>query len=103
MTALSPMVTPGSTVTFAPIQTFSPMWTGNEYFYGLDSFFEYIDSERRKIQFRVMKARYTGKTRCPECGGSRLRKEALYVRVSDCTLAELEPKHDDALLVFIKE
>lgn len=41
------------------------LWTGNEYFYGLDSFFEYIDSERRKIQFRVMKARYTGKTRCP--------------------------------------
>ena len=55
------------------------LWRGNEYFHGLDDFFAYIDSERRKIQFRVMKARYTGKTRCPECGGSRLRKEALYL------------------------
>ena len=79
------------------------LWTGNEYFYGLDSFFEYIDSERRKIQFRVMKARYTGKTRCPECGGSRLRKEALYVRVSDCTIADLVTMNVDALLVFFKE
>ena len=79
------------------------LWTGNEYFYGLDSFFEYIDSERRKIQFRVMKARYTGKTRCPECGGSRLRKEALYVRVSDRTIADLVTMNVDALLVFFKE
>ena len=38
------------------------LWRGNEYFHGLDDFFAYIDSERRKIQFRVMKARYTGKT-----------------------------------------
>ena len=79
------------------------LWTGNEYFYGLDSFFEYIDSERRKIQFRVMKARYTGKTRCPECGGSRLRKEALYVRVSDRTIADLVTMNVDAPLVFFKE
>ena len=53
------------------------LWRGNEYFHGLDDFFAYIDSERRKIQFRVMKARYTGKTTCPESGGSRLRREAL--------------------------
>ena len=50
---------------------------------------EYIDSERRKIQFRVMKARYTGKTVCPDCGGSRLRKEALYVRIGGKTIADL--------------
>ena len=79
------------------------LWTGNEYFYGLDSFFEYIDSERRKIQFRVMKARYTGKTRCPECGGSRLRKEALYVRVGGRTIADLVTMNVDALLAFFKE
>jgi len=52
------------------------LWRGNEYFHGLDDFFAYIDSERRKIQFRVMKARYTGKTTCPECGGSRPRRGA---------------------------
>ena len=66
------------------------LWRGNDYFHGLDDFFAYIDSERRKIQFRVMKARYTGKTTCPECGGSRLRKEAQYVRVGGKTIADLE-------------
>ena len=65
------------------------LWRGNEYFHGLNDFFAYIDSERRRIQFRVMKARYTGKTVCPDCGGSRLRKEALYVRIGGKTIADL--------------
>ena len=76
------------------------LWRGNEYFHGLDEFFEYIDSERRKIQFRVMKARYTGKTTCPECGGSRLRKEALYVKVGGRNIAELVRMTVDELITF---
>ncbi|MBR6758783.1 MAG: excinuclease ABC subunit UvrA [Alistipes sp.] len=76
------------------------LWRGNEYFHGLNAFFEYIDSERRKIQFRVMKARYTGKTRCPECGGSRLRKEALYVKVGGKNIAELVTMTADELIRF---
>ena len=76
------------------------LWRGNEYFHGLDEFFEYIDSERRKIQYRVMKARYTGKTACPECGGSRLRKEALYVRVGGKTIADLVAMPVDSLIAF---
>lgn len=76
------------------------LWRGNEYFHGLDEFFSYIDSERRKIQFRVMKARYTGKTACPECGGSRLRQEALYVRVGGKTIAELVTMPVDELIGF---
>ena len=76
------------------------LWRGNEYFHGLDEFFEYIDSERRKIQFRVMKARYTGKTVCPECGGSRLRREALYVRVGDRTIAQIVAMPVDELIPF---
>ena len=76
------------------------LWRGNEYFHGLDEFFEYIDSERRKIQFRVMKARYTGKTRCPECGGSRLRREALYVKVGGKTVADLVVMPVDELIAF---
>ena len=76
------------------------LWRGNEYFHGLDDFFAYIDSERRKIQFRVMKARYTGKTACPECGGSRLRKEALYVRVGGKTIADLVAMPVDSLIAF---
>ena len=76
------------------------LWRGNEYFHGLDDFFAYIDSERRKIQFRVMKARYTGKTLCPECGGSRLRQEALYVRVGGRNIAELVAMPVDELIAF---
>ncbi|MDE7122983.1 MAG: excinuclease ABC subunit UvrA, partial [Alistipes sp.] len=76
------------------------LWRGNEYFHGLDDFFAYIDSERRKIQFRVMKARYTGKTLCPDCGGSRLRREALYVKVGERTIADLVAMPVDRLIVF---
>ena len=76
------------------------LWRGNEWFDGLDDFFRYIDKERYKIQFRVMKARYTGKTRCPECGGCRLRKEALYVRVGDKNLAEIVAMPVDRLIEF---
>ncbi len=79
------------------------LWKGNEYFHGLDDFFAYIDSKRHEIQFRVMKSRYTGKTRCPECNGSRLRKEALYVRVGDKTIADLVVMPIDDLLVFFRE
>ncbi len=76
------------------------LWRGNEHFSGLNEFFQYIDSERRKIQFRVMKARYMGKTTCPECGGSRLRKEALYVKVGGKNIAELVTMNVDSLIDF---
>ncbi len=76
------------------------LWRGNEFFHGLDEFFQYIDGERYKIQFRVMKARYTGKTLCSECGGSRLRQEALYVRVGGRTIADLVTMTVDELVDF---
>ena len=76
------------------------LWRGNEYFHGLNEFFQYIDSERRKIQYRVMKARYTGKTTCPECGGSRLRKEALYVQVGGKSIADIVRMTVDELISF---
>ncbi|MBQ7856931.1 MAG: excinuclease ABC subunit UvrA [Alistipes sp.] len=76
------------------------LWRGNEYFEGLDSFFNYLDSERRKIQFRVLKARYTGKTTCPVCNGSRLRKEALYVKVGGRSIDELVAMTVDELIEF---
>ncbi len=76
------------------------LWTGNEYFDGLNEFFRYLESEKRKIQFRVMKARYTGKTICPECSGSRLRKEALYVKVAGYSIADLVLMSIDKLIEF---
>ncbi|MFR9620284.1 MAG: excinuclease ABC subunit UvrA [Rikenellaceae bacterium] len=65
------------------------LWSGNQYFEGLNGFFAYLESERRKIQYRVLKARYTGKTICTECGGSRLRREATYVKVGGYSISDL--------------
>lgn len=76
------------------------LWSGNQYFEGLDSFFAYLESERRKIQYRVMKARYTGKTICPECGGSRLKREALYIKFGGKNIADLISISVDELMAF---
>lgn len=65
------------------------LWSGNEFFHGLDEFFKMLEKERYKVQYRVMLSRFTGKTLCPECEGSRLRKEALWVKVGGCNIAEL--------------
>jgi len=65
------------------------LWKGNKYFYGLDRFFQHLEEKKYKIQYRVLLSRYRGKTICPECKGSRLRKEAAYVKVSGNTIQEL--------------
>lgn len=65
------------------------LWKGNRYFTGLNKFFEYLEEQRYKIQFRVMLSRFSGKTTCPECNGSRLKKEATYVKVGGKTITEL--------------
>ena len=58
------------------------VWTGNRYFEGLNRFFKSLEEQLYKIQYRVMLARYRGKTLCPECHGTRLRKEAQWVKVA---------------------
>lgn len=65
------------------------LWNGNKYFAGLNAFFSYLEGESYKIQYRVMLSRYRGKTRCPECRGTRLRKDANYVKVGGKSIAEL--------------
>jgi excinuclease ABC subunit A len=65
------------------------LWTGNKYFHGLNEFFKYIESQNYKIQYRVMMSRYRGKTVCPECKGTRLRKDAGYVKISGKSISEL--------------
>ena len=79
------------------------LWTGNAYFKGLNDFFAYLEGERYKIQYRVMLSRYTGKTICHTCGGSRLRKEALYVKVGGRNIAELVAMSVDDLLAFFRD
>ena len=65
------------------------LWTGNEHFEGLNDFFKMLEANQYKIQYRVMLARYRGKTTCPDCRGSRLKKEASYVRVGEKSISEL--------------
>lgn len=65
------------------------VWTGNKYFKGLNQFFKYLEENSYKIQYRVMLSRYRGKTTCPECKGSRLKKESGYVKIAEKSLQEM--------------
>ena len=65
------------------------LWKGNQYFGGINAFFEFLESNQYKIQYRVMLARYRGKTTCPQCKGARLKKEAGYVKVGGKSIVEL--------------
>jgi excinuclease ABC subunit A len=65
------------------------LWQGNEYFEGIQSFFKMLEKESYKIQYRVMLARYRGKTNCPDCNGTRLRKDANYVKIGGLGISEL--------------
>ncbi|NNL83302.1 MAG: excinuclease ABC subunit UvrA [Winogradskyella sp.] len=79
------------------------IWTGNEYFQGLNSFFEELESKAYKIQNRVMLSRYRGKTKCNNCNGKRLRNEALNVRVGNANITDLVDIPIDELSQFFKE
>ncbi len=65
------------------------LWHGPREKTCIDSFFKMLEENQYKIQYRVMLARYRGKTLCPDCHGSRLRKEASYVKVADYSILEL--------------
>ncbi len=68
------------------------LWTGNQYFGGINEFFQFVEHNMYKIQYRVMLSRYRGKTVCPECHGSRLKKEASYVKVAGLSILDLVEK-----------
>ena len=65
------------------------LWEGTPYFEGINAFFRMLQENQYKIQYRVMLARYRGKTICPRCHGSRLKPEAGYVRVGGRNISEL--------------
>lgn len=65
------------------------IWNGNRWFKGLHEFFKHLEEQSYKIQYRVMLSRYRGKTVCPECRGSRLKKEAGYVKIGGRSVQEL--------------
>ncbi|HRD39325.1 MAG TPA: excinuclease ABC subunit UvrA [Bacteroidia bacterium] len=79
------------------------LWKGNEHFEGINDFFKMLEKESYKIQYRVMLARYRGKTTCPDCRGTRLRKDANYVKIADKNISDLILMPVADLLPFFKD
>ena len=65
------------------------LWKGNSYFDGIHDFFKYLESKTYKIQYRVLLSRYRGRTNCPDCKGTRLRKDAQYVKIAGVSITDL--------------
>ena len=65
------------------------LWTGNKHFGGLNAFFAEVEAQTYKVQYRVMLSRYRGRTTCPECRGTRLRRDAAYVKISGKSITDL--------------
>ncbi len=78
------------------------IWNGNKKFNGIHHFFQKLEEKSYKIQNRVMLSRYRGKTTCTTCHGTRLRKEANYVKIFDKTISELVSLPIDQLALFFK-
>ena len=78
------------------------LWDGNEYFEGINAFFAFLESKLHKIQYRVMLSRYRGKTTCPDCRGTKLRKDASYVKVADHSITDLVLMPVNKLLPFFE-
>ena len=79
------------------------VWDGNKYFTGLTDFFKELEEKSYKIQNRVLLARYRGKTRCHECHGKRLRKEANYVKIAGKSISDLVELPIEELQLFFKK
>lgn len=84
-------------------EQYNLLWTGNEHFEGITSFFKMLEKESYKIQYRVMLARYRGKTNCPDCNGTRLRKDANYVKVGGAGISDLVIMPVNDIRVFFKQ
>jgi len=78
------------------------LWNGNAYFDGIHNFFKYLESKTHKIQYRVLLSRYRGRTTCPDCKGSRLRKDAQYVHIAGHSITDLVLMPIEDLLVFFE-
>tara|TARA_B100001175_G_scaffold177977_1_gene151180 strand:+ start:86 stop:2863 length:2778 start_codon:yes stop_codon:yes gene_type:complete len=78
------------------------IWDGNEHFKGIDFFFKKLEKKMYKIQNRVMLSRYRGRTKCSDCKGKRLRKEAKYVKINDKSIFDLVDNSIEKILEFFK-
>jgi excinuclease ABC subunit A len=79
------------------------LWNGNEYFDGIHEFFRYLESKTHKIQYRVLLSRYRGRTTCPDCKGTRLRKDAHYVKIANTSIIDIVLKPIEEALDFFEK
>jgi excinuclease ABC subunit A len=82
---------------------YKALWEGNEYAQGINGFFDEVEKNLYKVQYRVLLSRYRGRTLCPDCGGYRLRKEALYVKIGGKHIGELCEMQTKDLLPWFEE
>ena len=78
------------------------LWNGDKAhgIYGIRDFFDYLETQKYKIQNRVLISRYRGKTTCPDCHGKRLKKEALYVKINGKSIGDLIDMPINELVTF---
>ena len=76
------------------------LWNGNRYFTGINGFFDMVESMKYKVQYKYMLARYSGKTLCKACHGSRLKKETEYVKIGGKSIGEFMDMSIDRLYDF---
>lgn len=95
-----PIHTPYKELTESQKET---LWNGNQHITGINGFFDELEKKKYKIQNRYMISRYSGKTTCPSCKGTRFTKEALYVKIGDKNIAQLMDMPIHELITFFKE
>jgi excinuclease ABC subunit A len=79
------------------------IWTGNQHFKGLNDFFADLETKTHKIQYRVMLSRFRGRTTCPDCRGSRLRKDASFVKINGRSITDIVLLPIEKALRFFQE
>jgi len=84
-------------------EQYNLLWEGKGKFKGINAYFEHVESKLHKIQYRVMLSRYRGKTTCPECKGTRLRKDANYVKIDGQSITDIVLMPIGQCLTFFNE
>jgi excinuclease ABC subunit A len=79
------------------------LWNGNKELKGINQFFAHLESKMHKIQYRVMLSRYRGRTVCPDCRGTRLRKDASYVKIGELSITDIVLLPISAVHAFFKK
>lgn len=79
------------------------LWQGNKKLDGIYEFFKYLESKQYKIQYRVMLSRYRGRTNCPDCRGTRLRKDAAYVKIGTTSITDISLMPIEEVSTFFQQ